>query len=814
MLERWLEGVVERVERHRLALIATLLLTTALLGSQIPSLRADFTPSDLFARFEDQERVAQQFRETFGNTDNVILVLVESPDAFAPETLQYTHALTQSLAADTQHIARAQSLTNLSLPRRVPEALRQKQGPVNPMAAFNPAAAAAAMMPASTALTPIGIERLTTEVSAGWVATGPLIEGDAPTADEVAQLEHVARNAPLLQRRLIGESLKVLAIALVLQPELTRNDQIAEVVAAVEQRLAARPPPEGVEVRLGGLPYVRHEVVANLRGDQTVLLPMAIVVCLIIMVLSFRWWPALVLPLGAMVLSAVALVGLMAAVGEPFNIINNIVPLLVIIIGIADSIHLLHRYGEELGSGKDPKEAIRETVRAMTVACFLTSLTTAVGFGSLLVSRTDILQRFGVTAAVGVMIAFVVTITFIPSCLYLLPAPDPRRLVQEDGWIEAWIEALTRRLLKARWPILIGALLIGAASLYGAQGLSVDNAVLDQVDEGDPVYTTTRLLEREFGGVRPLELNLTTPEGLTADDPRILAVMEELQGWLEEQPGVLATTSYVDFLREIWVVATGNPEARRAPLSAEAIGGLMEVLDKGGPGALSSWLSADRHQARVNVQLEDIGAQATIALIERLEERAAPALATLPGAELQLTGDAYIGSQGLDIVIWDLLTSLLTAIVIIFAFMTALLRSVRLGLLSVPPNVIPLLVTMSYMTLRGIPLNAATVIIFSISVGLAVDGTIHMLARFREELRSQRDLDQALIQATRGTGKAIILTCLSLMLGFGVMLWSSFPPVRRFGELIAVTVFGCLLATLIVLPPLLRIGAPEPPSEG
>ena len=230
------------------------------------------------------------------------------------------------------------------------------------------------------------------------------------------------------------------------------------------------------------------------------------------------------------------------------------------------------------------------------------------------------------------------------------------------------------------------------------------------------------------------------------------------------------------------------------------------MLQSGARNPIAPYVNADGTRARINIGVRDFGAQATIALADRLEDYAKTQLAPFSDVQVRLTGDAYVGSKGLDVVITDLMSSLGLAVFIIFGFMTVLFRSARLAALSVPPNLLPLLVTMAFMVLSGVPLNAATAIIFSISIGMAVDGSIHVLARFQEEVKRQPNVDEALVAAARGTGKAIIMTCVSLMLGFGVMLTSSFVPVQRFGQLIAMTVFGCLLATMIVLPALLKVG--------
>ncbi|MCA9565662.1 MAG: MMPL family transporter, partial [Myxococcales bacterium] len=230
---------------------------------------------------------------------------------------------------------------------------------------------------------------------------------------------------------------------------------------------------------------------------------------------------------------------------------------------------------------------------------------------------------------------------------------------------------------------------------------------------------------------------------------------------------------------------------------------------------VAQFLTPDHRVARVNVMLADLGAQGTIALGDQIRTHLESEFDGVAPVEVVLTGDAYVNARGLDAVIVDLVKSLGLAVVIIFGFLTLLFRSFRFGLLSVPPNVMPLVVTMAYMAIRGIRLNTATAMIFSISIGLAVDATIHLLARFKEEREENPHLEEAMIAASRGAGRAIVVTCVMLMAGFSVMLISSFVPVRRFGELTAVTAFGTLLGNLVVLPALLKVaGGPLTKGPG
>ncbi len=640
----------------------------------------------------------------------------------------------------------------------------------------------------------------------------PIVDGDEVTEEDIEELKLALSQSSLIEGRLVSEDHTVAVTALFLENLGGREMRLH--VEDLRAYLAEHPPPDGVEVHLGGLPYLRSAIVENIRSDQVILVPLTLLVCLLLLAIALRWMPGVILPIAAVGITALMVVGAMALVGEPFNVLNNIIPTLLIIIGISDSIHLIGRYREELHRTDDKLIAGQRTVRAMAIACLLTSVTTAVGLASLIVSRTVMLRHFGLTAALGVMAAYVVTITFLPAILTWVKKPAKRR-VNSGGNLEVGIMRMTAWVLARPWQILAftGVLLAGAT--YAATLLRVDHKLLDQFDANDPVSQTTRLLEDELDGVRPLEVSLTTTEPGRFYDPDLLAAVDTVATYASGRDEVLATMSQNEILRQTLFLLSEDETARTAPFVNPAqVQALSRLLEARAAEAnpLGAWVTPARDHLRLQIKVRDVGAQATMRFITDLEGELRGALPD--DVTVTFTGEAYDGSVGTDAVVGDLLGSLFTAVVIIFLLLSLLFRSIRLGLLSIPPNVIPLVFTMAYMVARGIPLNVATVIIFSISLGLAVDGTIHVLARFREETRERgMRAHPALIRAARGTGRAIVVSSITLMAGFAVLLMSNFVPVRRFGELIAVTVAGCLFATLIVQPALLQVAGISPRAQ-
>lgn len=813
-MQKFLDSFARSVVAGRHAVLVLVVLCSVVAGLFIPRIRADFTPSDLFARVPEQEALAAEFQAQFGNTDNVLLVLVRSDDVWSQPVLQEVHTIASHLAAEPW-VGRVDALTTLRLPTQRAGASFE-EGPYSALwqLGVGPAAQARAMLSAS-ALSgeerpPMAPPAWLQALGSGAAAVAPAVAGPTVTTAEAAHLREVVSASPLLVGRLVSRDGTLTAIAVQLRDGMDRAADIGAAVDSAAHWLGTRESLGDVEVFMGGLPYLRSALSDRIRADQSVMMPASVLVCVVLLALAFRWLAALLLPLVAVCASAVVLVGGMAAAGESFNIINNIIPLLIVIIGISNAFHLLSRYLEERRSGRAHLDAVEHTVSAMTVACFLTSFTTAVGFATLLVSQTEILRRFGAWAGAGVMVAYVVTLTLLPAAVAVLRAPrvEPGAGSQ-SGWIERGLGRAVGGVIERPW----GALAISAAVLVGGTWIgtyvNVDSAVLDQFDREDELYVTTRLIEDHLGGVRPLEVYLRGSPG-SLDAPEVLADIDAIAAWARSQDGVIGTSTYADYLREVRVMLTGDPGSRATEFGSRAeVEQYAALLASGDRDPTEAWVSADRSSGRLQIQLRDFGARRTVEVADALEAELRRVLAD-GEVEARLTGDAYTSALGLSAVIRDLGGSLGLAVVIIFVFMSLLFRSVRLGLVSIPPNLAPLVLTLAFMVLGGIPLNAATVIIFSVSIGMGVDGTIHIFARVGEELRAGRHTDDAIVRAAQGTGKAILLTNLSLLLGFGVMLLSAFVPVQRFGMLVGVTMFASTFSTVFTLPALLKVATRTP----
>ena len=741
--------------------------------------RADFTPEEMFSGDDAARARAADFRRNFGNTDNVLLILIEAPDATAPPVLTYLRDLSADVAA-LPWAADVQSPATVPLPRR--------SGPPR------------------DATQPIEPGALAADLATGHLKLAPIV-GSGPVTEPQAQaLRRALADAPLIEGTLVSRDRTVAMVAAMIRTDRQKVEQLEPAVADLEALLAEHPPPPGVEAHLSGLPYIRVDVIRSLEADQKILFPAAFVVILLLLFVSFRWLPAVVVPIIVVGVSADLLMGAMGVAGESLNIINNIVPILVIIIGISDSIHFVNRYGEALVEERDRPSAARAALGGMVVALFLTSFTTAVGFGSLAVSKLPALVRFGATAAGGVLIAYVVTIAVLPGALSLMPLPRRPLADHQRGNVERMVGPLTDAVLRHRWPVLLVSAAVAVVCSMAASGVRADTAVHHQYDSRSRAYRGLQLLETKLDGVRPVEVALRAKPGRMTE-PDVLDAMGRVTRWARGHEEVLSATSYAGLLHAVWFAVTGDERAQTLPIAnADRARTLAALFDRS-PRGMGRFVTGDHARSRISLQLADVGGRATLAFVAELRQRLARELPA--DVHWDLAGEGYTSSAGLTVLTRDLLSSMLMAVVVIFGFMTLILRSPRLGLISVPPNLLPLVATIAYLRVRDIPLSPATAIIFTISLGLAVDGTIHVLARFREEIASGAARDAALRQAARATGKAVVVSYLSLIIGFTVFLLSSFVPVREFGELVAVTISGCLVSTLVVLPALLSVAWPR-----
>lgn len=772
----------------------------------LPRLEAVFSPDAL---------IGPGFTRTgpltppFAADEPPLIVLLEADDILSAEGIAAIHRVSTTLAAEPW-CARVESITWTPLPQVVETSDSAKEVTLDDLdatpdqlaipvdqAVGSPMAKLVAAVPARF---PMGLVSAGQAMGGMGAVVARAVGGAAPTAADGARVRALMEKLPSLRGRFVSADQRaalVIGIPRTGVNEATMN----RAVRGLDLAFAARPPGEAsVSWSLGGLPAVRVELVDALGRDQARLVVLACLGSLAVLLFVFRSAGALGLPFATVGLCVAMVMGAMGAAGVPIDLINNVVPSLLVAIGLENAVHFVSRFQEERRGTDDPSIAALRAGRLLLLPCFLTSATTAVGFVALTISHTPAIVSFGWLAAAAVMLSYVLTFTFLPAALGRssigpsVPSYDPLGRLSER--LGRWSVSHARSVVAVSAAVAV--LCVGFA-----WRVRVDGGLLENLDPRSRAVSNARVLEAKLGGIRIAEVSLHAEDGWLS--PARMASLEDLTRWLHAQDGVLDIMGPSDFLRDGWGLVTGGAASAREPWVNGAQ--LMALADLVGHELDGGVLSRDGRDARLRVRFADVGSARIAESIDRMEAH----LASLPRTPYALYGEAYRASNGLRAVVHDLTSSLAFATVVIFALLFVAYRSWRLAAVSVPPNILPLLMTLGYMGARGIPLHAATSIVFVVTVGIMVNGTIHVLARFGGSVHE--DLATRISVAAELSGRAVVTTAATLLVGFVALLGSSFLPIRLFGELSVVAIGSALVCNYTLLPALLFLGIPPGPTH-
>ena len=750
----------------------------------LPQLRFDFSPQTLFDSTSDKAAVHRYYRDLYGADDHVLLVLVEA---------DLDRAATWRLLADVER----------GIADRVPAVERIRS---------------------------IASQEVPTNIRDGIVIQplpGP--DGALPRTDAAAAaLAAQARDNPMLRNTLVAPSGRVAAVLLKVDDDVQKVAAVRPVIEAIrgvlDEAAAAHP---GTRLHLLGPHAYRTTVVSLMVREELRFAPLTAAILALVLGLLFRSAQGVAISLLTVGLGALWTVALMALTNEPINIINTITATLILVIGVADAIHMMERYAAERGRGHARREAVRRAVVWVGGACFLTSLTTAVGFATLGTAQLQILRNFGFYAAAGVMITFLTTLIFVPWALHRF-ALGRRDLRGQPLWDSGW-DRITDRLLsrQARFvrahprAIALAGFAIVAGFAAGIPRTTVDNFIMEYVPEGDPIRAAHEVLEHELAGIVfldiVLEVNDDGPESPWFE-PALLQRAAQVEAAVLADPQVHSAESILSLLRETRYVQRGGAargvDRAALPASRREVASLLLLAELGGQDSMATThLSHDGRRMRITFRAGDLGARNYLALEGSIRSTLTEAFADAPRpVTTVITGTSQVGYSGIDSLIRDLLRSLGWAFVVIFVTLALLFRSWPLALLAMGPNLMPIVVVLGAMGWALQHLETLSAMVFSIGLGIAVDDTIHYMARYCEEVRAGRTPEEAVQRTTEQTGRAIITTSLVLLFGFGVLYTSAFPPNQTFAVLASAVIGVALLADLWVLPALLLWFRPRVPG--
>lgn len=580
--------------------------------------------------------------------------------------------------------------------------------------------------------------------------------------------------------------------------ELT-HEMVKSVRRIVDEDLRSK----GFESYVAGSPVVKVDIVSSLRKDLVIFTLPLLLLAGIVAFFVFRSFHGVLLPMMVISLTSLCLMGLMGLMGYEIRPMTALLPPLMLVVGVADSIHVLVELENEWSIRHGSREnAVIIAVTQVLPPCFVTSLTTFIGFGSLVLSDIVPVAEFGAFAAFGTVLAFFVTFLLMPS-YWLLFGPKDLRSEGEALKVGApRADGLASFVMKWSTVLAIVSVVLGLSSMTKLKDISFNTDYVGFFGEDTDIRRGVAFIQKEFAGIGALELVIEGPEGCVRD-PEVIAAMWKVEREIEAFEEVDAAYSLADFLafaRRRVFKKEGVPESRAELKVMERI---FRQLS-GEREEMRSYVSEKEDMARITARIKTMGSLDLIALLERVRGVVKTHFGERKDIKVEPTGTPVIFSETAQFMLDGQLRSFYWALLAITLVLIVSLRSLRLGLLSLIPNIFPIAVTFGSMSLLGIPLNSFNSMVASVAIGIAVDDTIHVLVGFKR-FRRDHEIDEALRETLSHTGAAVLSTSAMLACGFGILCLGSFKPTAHFGVLTCISIISAVIGDLFILPALLKL---------
>ncbi len=732
---------------HARRLLVVLVATASLAAAWgLTQLRLNDNLADLFKADNEEYLFLERFLEEFGADDRDCVVLLRSEDFFTPESVRALRRVVKRLD-EMPEVESVHSI--LDAYRFVPGLSRKVPVPLVPRANL----------------------------------TSPSLE----------KARARAHQHPIVAGHLLSDDGRAMLIPLRLAADCRSAQDTRRVTARVHDVLTRELSQESMVFTLTGVAQLRADIYLCIRHEQVKFILIGVAVAVSLAAYLFRSLSAVVIACAPPLAGALWTVGGMGLFGEPVNTLNSIVPALVLVVGFTDAVHLLLEIRRERVAGSTPYEAVATALRRLMLPCFLTSTTTAVGFASLAVAQLEVVQRFGFVCAAGALINFAAVVPLVPylSTTWLGKSLGTRASDEDrQRRFEQPLTHLVHALVGKSRGVVIAGVALTLIGLSLAWRLKPDNHLRAGIPDGTASYEALRYCDEAFGGVMYSYVVVRWPPEYHLNSPEVLLALHDVHRILAEQEPFGPPFSVLNLLHSL-------------PHRSGELETAVRYLDSVPTKTLDKLVREAERRAVVMFQTPDRGARALEPDFARVEGRLETVAAEHPGFQLRLTGSTVVSARNVNLIIEDLVSSLGLASLTILATLTIAFRSFRLGLLTLIPNVLPLVTAAAVLWFRGDGLEVQAAVTFSICLGVAVDDTIHVLNRFVLALKGGNDTYSAVESATVRAGYALTITTLTMLGGFGAGLFSALPALRVFSFLACVTFVVALAASLVLLPALL-----------
>ena len=561
-----------------------------------------------------------------------------------------------------------------------------------------------------------------------------------------------------------------------------------------------------LDVRVSGMPYIRTINAQNIIDEIQLFVLGALLITGIIFFFFFRSYRATFITLLVVTIGVTWAFGFIGLFGYEITVLTALIPPLIIVIGVPNAVFLINKYQQEIKLHGQQAKALQRVISKIGNATLMTNITTASGFATFVFVKSQLLREFGILASINILSIFVLALLIIPIIYSFMEPPKKKHLNHlERRWMENVVDWMEKMVREQRITVYITTVIIIILGIIGLYQIRVSGSLIEDMPKTKAFYKDIKFFENEFGGIMPLEILVDSKKEKGVMKLSTLKRMDKINEVIESFPELSKPVSIVNLVKySKQAYYKGKPKYYQLPTSQEQ-NYIFEYTKNsdGNSDMLNNFVDSTGQFARITTFMKDIGTDKMNVIQERLRqivEKEFPA----ERYNVSFTGKALVFLKGTNYLIGNLVFSLSLAILLIALFMAWMFRSFRMILISIIPNMLPLLITAGLMGFFGIPIKPSTILVFSIAFGISVDDTIHFLAKYRQELIANNwKIRKSVYAALRETGVSMFYTSIVLFFGFLVFTVSSFGGTIALGGLVSITLLLAMVSNLLLLPSLL-----------
>lgn len=561
-----------------------------------------------------------------------------------------------------------------------------------------------------------------------------------------------------------------------------------------------------LDVRVSGMPYIRTLNSQNIINEINIFVLGALLVTSLIFFFFFRSFRATFISIIVVCIGVAWTLGIIGLLKYEVSALTAVIPPLIIVIGIPNCIFLINKYQHEVKLHGNKVKSLQRVITKIGNATLMTNITTASGFATFILTESKLLKEFGVVASLSILAIFILCILIIPIIYSFLPYPKDRHLEHlNKRWIGSFVNWMEMMVRKKRITIYCSAIILLIVSIIGIYQIKVSGSVIEDMPQESGFVKDIRFFEEEFNGIMPVEIMVDTKRKKGVMKLSTLKKMDQLEELILETPELskpISVVSLVKYSKQAYY--NGNPKYYQLPTSQENSFILAYAKNStSNTNMLSNFVDSTGQYARITTFMKDVGTNK----MERIEDNLQTKIDKVfpkDRFDVIMTGSSLVFLKGTKYLVKNLAISLSLAIILISLFMAYMFRSARMIIVSLIPNLLPLVITAGVMGYIGVPIKPSTILVFSIAFGISVDDTIHFLAKYRQELQANNwKIKTSVYGALRETGVSMFYTSIVLFFGFSVFTISSFGGTVALGALVSATLLFAMLSNLLLLPSLL-----------